>query len=188
MHRQKLLNLLKQYQPYNKHELEMKNQLVEFVTKTENCFDNYCKKGHITASAWILDKENRKVGLVHHKIMNKWLQPGGHSDNNPDTPKEALREAQEEFGKEALRLESENIFDIDLHTIKEDKKRNLGEHYHFDIRFLILGNSDIPPKVSDESNDVKWIELDKVLELNSEEGMRRMVEKTSNFITTINEQ
>ena len=162
----------------------MKEQVIDFVKSNEDCFDNFFKEGHITASAWVLDKENKKVGLVHHKLIGKWLQPGGHSDGNPDTPQEALREAQEEFGIEDLKLNNENIFDIDIHIIKEDKKRNLGEHTHFDIRFLVIGDSNIAPKVSSESNEVKWVNLTDVVKLNNEEAIRRMVTKTKNLIPT----
>jgi 8-oxo-dGTP pyrophosphatase MutT (NUDIX family) len=184
MHRQKLLGLLKKYKPYDNNEADMKARLVDFIKRVSDCFDNFYKEGHITANAWVFDKENRKVGLIHHKLINKWFQPGGHSDKNPDTPCEALREAQEEFGVEGLKLASEDIFDIDIHLIKEDKKRNLGEHYHFDVRFLVFGDSKISPKVSNESNDVKWVDLGDVLDLNNEEDMKRMVTKTRDLICT----
>ncbi len=183
MHRKKLLSLLKQYKPYDACEAEVKDRLVDFVKSTKSCFDNFFREGHITASAWVLDKENKKVGLVLHKLFKRWLQPGGHSDGNPDTPQEALREAQEEFGIEGLRLDSENIFDIDIHLIKEDKKRDLGEHYHFDVRFLVTGDSNVPPKVSDEVTDVRWVKLADVIKLNSEEAFKRMIYKTEKLIS-----
>jgi 8-oxo-dGTP pyrophosphatase MutT (NUDIX family) len=178
MHRKKLLSLLQNYTPYNDHESEMKDRLVDFVKRVSDCFDNFYKEGHITASAWVLDKKNKKVGLVHHKLLNKWCQPGGHSDNNPDTPQESLREAQEEFGSKGLELASEDIFDIDIHPIKEDKKRNLGKHLHFDVRFLIFGDSTIAPEVSDESHDAKWVDLEDVKNFTKEEAIKRMVAKT----------
>jgi 8-oxo-dGTP pyrophosphatase MutT (NUDIX family) len=184
MHRKKLLRLLEKYKPFDAHESEMRDRMIDFVKRVGDCFDNFYEEGHITASAWIFNKESKKVGLIHHGLINKWLQPGGHSDRNPDTPQEAFREAQEEFGIEGLELDSENIFDIDIHLIKEDKKRNLGEHYHFDVRFLVLGDSKILPKVSNESTDVKWVNLTNVMNLNNEEGIKRMVAKTQDLIRT----
>ncbi len=118
------------------------------------------------------------IGIVNHKKFNKWLQPGGHSDSNPDTPHEALREAREEFGIADLQLKSEEIFDIDIHSIPEDKKRGLGKHFHYDIRFLVIGDSSIKPVVSHESYDVQWVPIDKVSSLNKEKSISRMVEKT----------
>jgi len=182
MHRKKVLRLLKQYNPYNSRESEMKDRVVDFMERTGDCFNNFLKEGHVTASAWVFDQEERKVGLVYNKLIDKWLQPGGHSDGNPDTPQEALREAQEEFGAERLELDSENIFDIDVHIIKKDKKRNLGKHYHFDLRFLVLGDSRIPPKGNKESIVVRWVNLADVGKLNYDEAIKRMVAKTRDLI------
>ena len=43
---------------------------------------------HFCASAYIVNPENKKVLLVKHKKYNKWLQPGGHIEDN-ETPEEA---------------------------------------------------------------------------------------------------
>lgn len=178
MHRNKLLSLLTAHKPYDSHEKSMTQQVIDFVNSTPDCFDNRHPIGHVTASAWIIDIQEQMTGLVHHRKLNKWLQTGGHSDGSSDTPQEALREAQEEFGIEGLELHSEDIYDIDVHPVPADKKRGLDNHLHYDIRFLITGNSSIEPVVSDESHEAKWVPVSKVHELNSEEGIIRMVKKT----------
>jgi 8-oxo-dGTP pyrophosphatase MutT (NUDIX family) len=178
MHRKTLLKMLDSYTPFNKHEEEMKQQVVEFVTQEENCFDSLNPKGHVTASAWVIDLLEKKVCLIHHKALGKWFQPGGHCDGNSNVPAQSLREAQEEIGPDSLSIIDTDIFDIDVHVIPIDKKRGLGTHTHFDIRFLIIGDSTIAPTLSDESNEVKWIDIDEVCKLNSEEAIQRKVEKT----------
>lgn len=56
---------------------------------------------HYAASAYIIDPITKKILLVKHKDMNKWVQPGGHIEDN-ETPEEAaLREAYEETGIKA---------------------------------------------------------------------------------------
>ena len=178
MHRKKLLSLLQVYSPIDTDEKLMKQKLEEFVKSTSDCFDNNNRSGHITASAWIVDFKTKKIGMVHHKKLNRWFQPGGHSDGNSDTPQEALREAHEEFGIPSLQLASEEIFDIDIHIIPEDKKRDLGPHPHYDVRFLVIGDSRITPSLSDESHDAQWVSLDKVTSLNGSGSITRMVAKT----------
>lgn len=156
----------------------MVEDVISFVESTPNCFENRHAHGHITASAWIVDEDRKKTGLVHHKKLNKWMQPGGHSDGNSDTAQESLREATEEFGDIGLELVTEDIFDVDIHPIPEDKKRGLGKHLHYDIRFLIRGDSSKDPILSDESHEAAWIPLDKVESYNNEESVMRMVRKT----------
>ncbi len=56
---------------------------------------------HYTASAVILDDEDR-VLLVHHNKIGLWLYPGGHIDPNEDPAQAALREVAEETGIRAL--------------------------------------------------------------------------------------
>lgn len=55
-------------------------------------------KRHFCASIFIVDPKTKKILLVKHKKFNKWVQPGGHMEEN-ETPEEtALREAYEETG------------------------------------------------------------------------------------------
>lgn len=183
MHQEKLLKLLKNHKPYNSKEKEMLERFIDFVEREPNCFDNYCKEGHVTASAWVVDLEKQKTCLVHHVKIGKWFQPGGHSDGNPDTPQEALREAREELGMPDLELANEDIFDVDIQIISEDTKRDLGEHLHYDARFLIIADSNVSPEKSEESHDVRWVGIDEVIELNDDEALKRMILKTKKLET-----
>ncbi len=58
---------------------------------------------HYTASAVILDDEDR-VLLVHHNKIGLWLYPGGHIDPNEDPAQAALREVAEETGIRATAI------------------------------------------------------------------------------------
>ena len=42
--------------------------------------------------------QNRKILLIHHRRLNKWLPLGGHIELNEDPEIAALREAREESG------------------------------------------------------------------------------------------
>ncbi len=53
---------------------------------------------------WVLFSLNNlgdKVLLLHHAKLDKWLQPGGHCDGDPDVLRVALKEAEEESGLKA---------------------------------------------------------------------------------------
>src|SRR5262245_17910308 len=44
--------------------------------------------------------QEKRVLLVHHRKLNKWLPLGGHIELDEDAEQAALREAQEESGFE----------------------------------------------------------------------------------------
>ena len=58
---------------------EKLNQLQEFIKKSkEDIYDSKNTVGHITASGFIFSKEDRKILLLDHKKLKKFIQPGGH--------------------------------------------------------------------------------------------------------------
>ena len=95
--------------------------------------------GHITGSAWVVDIAGNRVLLADHAKLGRWLQPGGHSDGDPDTLAVALREAREESGLDVRALD-DAIFDIDVHRIPA--RGDEPAHLHFDVRFLVQAEHD----------------------------------------------
>src|SRR5437667_133885 len=98
MKRSILLSLLNNYYPTAPEELEAKKRIIEFVQQHEDCFQRSLDIGHITGSAWLLNRDGTKALLLHHAKLDKWLQLGGHCDGDHDVLRVAIREAQEESG------------------------------------------------------------------------------------------
>lgn len=123
--------------------------------------------GHVTASAFVVNKNTRQVLLLHHKSLGKLLQPGGHIDDIDDSPlSAALRETEEETGLcgEDLELRPpsrqcvEVPFHIDSHYIPENPKKNEPEHYHHDFRYLYITDR-VDISIDDnESNSFEWVD------------------------------
>ncbi|MEM1138225.1 MAG: NUDIX hydrolase, partial [Bacteroidota bacterium] len=132
--------------------------------------------GHVTASSWILDYNHQHVLLIHHSKLDKWLQPGGHTDGNPDVNTVALKEAEEETGLPSIISFGEEIFDIDIHDIPARKE--VPAHKHYDIRFIFEADIRDEPVKNHESKDLKWIALDEVSKYTTETSIVRMVQKT----------
>ncbi|MEO6103988.1 MAG: NUDIX hydrolase, partial [Pseudoxanthomonas sp.] len=47
--------------------------------------------GHFTGSAWLVSADRQRAALLHHRKLDRWLQPGGHADGERDLAAVALR-------------------------------------------------------------------------------------------------
>lgn len=179
MHRNPVLQLLRAHAGAvsDPREAAMTAGIIRFVEAHADCLARTCAPGHLTGSAWIVDAARRQVLLTHHRKLNKWLQPGGHADGDPDLRAVALREAREETGLTRLAPAGDAVFDVDRHWIPPHG--GVEGHWHLDLRFLVEADPEEELTVSDESHDLLWVALGRVAVLNPEESMLRMVRKTA---------
>lgn len=182
MHRQPLLNLLRQHIPVDSTEQAMTSATITFVEQHPDCFERSLLVGHVTGSAWIVSPNRDYVVLIHHRKLDRWLQPGGHADGDSDVAAVALREAGEETGLTALRLMSRRgelapIFDVDMHVIPA--RGDVPKHWHYDIRFLVEADPAEPFGVSDEVKNIRWFSLRRVKRYTDSESIWRMIRKTT---------
>lgn len=175
MHRNDLLAQLEDYRSRHREETPVADRFIDFVETHPDCFERHLEIGHVTGSAWVVNKPGTHVLLTHHAKLDKWLQLGGHADGNPDIMEVALREAQEESGLEDFRLIGSGIFDIDIHLIPS--RKNEAAHYHYDIRYAFETCHLEAYVVSDESHDLDWVEIARLEEYTTEESMLRMARK-----------
>ncbi len=170
--------LIERLKTYTLFFAEEKPAVPRFLTLLESAgaYHRLHLPGHITGSAWIVDPGRTQTLLVHHAKLNKWVQPGGHADGDENILAVALREAEEETGLTRLRVVPD-FFDIDIHAIPA--RPELGEHDHYDVRFLFEADSTDPIAISEESHDVKWIPLNELENFTRERSVLRMREKLS---------
>ena len=110
--RESILTALNNYYPENQEEMQFKIQIIDFIKSNRDCFERSLKTGHITGSAWLLNKEGSHFLLMHHTKLDKWFQLGGHCDGNSNVCAVAIKEAQEESGIQSIIPLQEEIFDI----------------------------------------------------------------------------
>ena len=175
MHRNPLLQRLANHKPFNHEETQFKQQMIEFINQNPDCFERSLLTGHITGSAWIVDKTRQFTLLTHHRKLDKWFQTGGHCDGDSDVLKVAMKEAMEETGLTNIQAISNEIFDIDIHQIPE--RKGVPQHLHYDVRFLLEADINEPLIVSSESSDLAWVEMSKVFQLNDSQSIMRMIYK-----------
>jgi len=178
MHRQDLLQRLLGYKTPFMEEAGMVRRTLKFVQAHENCFDRALMHGHVTGSAWVLNPSRSHTLMLHHRKLNRWFQPGGHADGDPDILQVVLKEVSEESGidMENIILLSKNIFDVDIHTIYPSEHDD--RHEHFDIRFLVEIDDRLEVPGNNESHQIGWVPLSQVKQFNNMLSLRRMVKKT----------
>ena len=157
-------------------ELEMIQRMITFIQTHDNPMDQKLEAGHLTGSAWIVNKERTKALFTHHTKLGMWLQLGGHAELEDESIKHtAIREAIEESGLRSVQLISEDILSVDIHLIPE--RKGIPDHLHYDVQFLFEADENESLSLTEESKDLKWIVFDDVPSYNTELSIRRMLEK-----------
>lgn len=186
MHRQHLLSLLQQHldnpATTDPSERAMTEATQQFVQQHPDCFERTLLVGHVTGSACVVSPDRQQTVLIHHGKLDRWFQPGGHADGDPDVAAVALKEAQEETGLIRLALVTEPgksapIFDVDVHPIPA--RGEVPAHLHYDIRFLIEADPTEPFVRTEEVQNVKWFLLDDAKSMADSPSLGRMLTKIS---------
>jgi 8-oxo-dGTP pyrophosphatase MutT (NUDIX family) len=150
-----------------------------FVAAHRRPFDRQIREGHLTGAAVIVSATGAEVLLVHHRKLQRWLQPGGHGDPGETTGEQvALREAREETGIEGLRLHptAPRPLDVDVHRIPA--RGGEPAHEHLDLRYLVLAPQDARAVRAElETSDLRWFRWDELDGLDLDAGLRRALAK-----------
>jgi len=140
----------------------------------EDVFARSTMRGHITASALVLSTDHSKLLLIHHRVIGRWLQPGGHVEPGQDLWTSACREVTEETGATAIERLALGPFgaipiDIDSHAIAANPRKGEGAHWHHDFLYLARADDSAALQAQlDEVHAVRWAPLDWLAEAGEE--------------------
>jgi 8-oxo-dGTP pyrophosphatase MutT (NUDIX family) len=116
--------------------------------------------GHITCTALVLHPDARRVLLIHHRRLGRWLLPGGHVEESDATLADAARrEAVEETAVRIVPGDKARLAGMDVHGIPEHKGEPF--HLHHDLIFA-LGAESGEIACTEEAPEVAWCEIDEV--------------------------
>ena len=177
---QQLLAQLRTYEPYDAAEEEHRRAMVALLSNTRDPFSRaHFVPGHFTASCFIVDERGRLL-LHHHRRLDRWLQMGGHVEQDEVPHVAALREGAEESGLADLTLG--DIFDLDIHAIPAG--RGEPDHHHFDIRYVArTATPESVQRDASESNELAWVSLERAAELMRGDESLRVLRKIERSLT-----
>ena len=180
-----LVRSLLELAPADAEEAGDRDQIVAFVRRYERPFDRAIGEGHLTGSAITVSADGSHVLLLHHRKLDRWLQPGGHGDPGETTGEEvALREALEESGIEGLTLHARapRPLDVDVHDIPA--RGSEPAHQHLDLRYLVVApeRAQLLPELA-ELNEIRWVAWDETESLGPDYGLRRALRKARAIVS-----
>jgi len=114
----------------------------------------------------VLDTSREYTLLTHHHQLDRWLQLGGHLEDDATVLDGAwARSARGSLEVDGIAPVDDAIFDVDIHPIPA--RGETPSHFHYDVRFLFIADRGAPIPTS-ESKAVEWVRLSEVHKLNSD--------------------
>ena len=180
-----LMDEIRLYQPWTDKETWEKQQILDFMEKNPDCLFRGNRIAHMTASAWVVNRQRTKVLMAYHKIYDSWAWLGGHADGEADLLQVAMKEACEEAGLRpaaaadqgpetatgSLRPVREEIFSLETLTVDGHMKHGswVPSHLHLNLTYLLEADEEEPLRINAEENTgVRWFLFEEALAASKE--------------------
>ncbi len=180
--KQQLMDELVRYEEWFPEDHEVAGRFREFIRTNDNLFGRDNAEGHITCSAWIVNRDHSAVLLTYHRSLKKWVQTGGHIDPGEMPFEASWREGLEESGITGLSPVSREIFNLSIFPFPQGKDGKA--HLHYDIRYLFVADTE-DYRVSDESLELKWVELKALGKYSNEPDILAMEKRQPDFLIKV---
>ena len=123
-------------------------------------------KREFCASVFVVNPNDKKILLCHHKKFNRWVQPGGHIETD-ETPEEtALRETYEETGVRVKllgeRFPREDDF---IRPLGIQKNRGKDNSLHIDITYVGISITQDEIIEDEEIDRCAWFTLEELSDI-----------------------
>ncbi len=184
--RASVIETLSLWKPSDAAQDSLREAVLAFVLGRPDACRRDCVPGHITASALLFDDTAGRVLLTLHPRLSRWVQLGGHcEDEDLDIVAAARREALEESGIEESGIEESGIEESAGPVLTIDPTPvavhvhaltcSLGvPTRHLDLQFVGRAAPNAEINRSDESLDLRWWPVDSLPD-NSDHALAQLV-------------
>lgn len=156
---------IRRYEPFNEQEREDREEILRQMEQADHILTRDNRNAHITVSAWIMDRDRKKVLMAYHNLYQSWAWLGGHADGDADLKAVALKEIREESGLESVRFVTEDIFSLEILTVDGHEKRGsyVPSHLHLNVTYLLEADPELPLRIKeDENSEIGWIGVEEI--------------------------
>lgn len=177
------------YIPYNEQEEKDREQILKFLERGDLIYTRESKDVHMTASAWVTNRERNKILMAYHNIYDSWAWLGGHADGEKNLLLVAQKEVMEESGLRSVSPVTEDIFSIEILTVSGHMKNGsyVSSHLHLNITYLLEADEEANlHEKEDENSDVRWFLTEDGINASKEPWMqtwvyRKLAEKMKSY-------
>lgn len=136
--------------------------------------------GHLTPSAWVVNKDRSKALLAYHNFMDCWAWLGGHADGNSNLAEAARKEVKEESGVEHIRLLSDKPIDVSVLIANAQckKGKEIAAHLHFCPCYLFEADENDELQVcAGENKAVGWFGVAEIAAMTKNETDAKLYQR-----------
>lgn len=144
--------------------------------------------GHLTSSAWVVNRERNKVLFAYHNIYRSWAWLGGHADGDLDLLHVAQKEAREEAGVLTVRPLLEKPIDISVINVQGHVKKGkfVSPHLHFNVAYLLEADEEeVLQHAPEENADVAWLDMAGLLDKVAEDAIKSIYQRIMDKVKLI---
>lgn len=176
---ERVIREIEGFLPTIEQEVNDRRAMLDFLRRNGNALTRENTVGHVTASAWVLSPDRRRVVLVYHNLYRSWSWTGGHADGEDDLLSVAMREVREETGLSRLTPLHEGIFSLECLAVEGHEKKGVyvPSHLHLNVTYLLGAEDEALRKKPDENSAVGWFLPSEVLTASTEPWMVERVYK-----------
>lgn len=173
-----MIEILRRYNPHNEQEERDKAEIIRRLEAGEELFGRDNISSHFTASAWVVNKDRKKVLMAYHNLYDSWAWLGGHADGEKDLLKVAIKEVKEESGLTNVKPISEEGYSLEILAVAGHYKKGkyVPSHLHLNLTYLLEADDSEPLKIKpDENSQVGWFTLDGAIQASKEEWFKEHI-------------
>ena len=149
--------------------------ILSFLENNNDAFLRSNEIAHMTASAWVTNKNHDRILMAYHNLYDSWSWLGGHCDGQQDCLSAAIKEVKEESGITHVKAVSEDILSLEVLTVDGHIKNGtyVPSHLHMNVTFLLeADDTDELCVKEDENSSLAWFDIDEAVSKSNEKWFR----------------